>query len=174
MCYDDPNGGIALIYLLSALVALCAIGLDQWTKYATVATLALGERRPLLPGIVRLTYVRNDGMSFSLFGGARWVFVVLTILVLAFALFAVWRKWVRHPLGLLSLAAVFGGAVGNLIDRIRLGYVVDMIELEFIRFAVFNVADIFITVGGVLFCIWAIFFWKDPKPGEEAPHAPDR
>lgn len=162
-----------MIYLFSSLLALLAIGLDQWSKYLTVAHLALGERRPLLPGIVRLTHVQNDGMSFSLFSGARWIFVVLTILVLAFAIFAVWRRWVRHPLGLLSLSAVFGGAVGNLIDRIRLGYVVDMLEFEFMRFAVFNVADIFITVGGVLFCIWAIFFWKDPKTKEE-PHAPDR
>ena len=167
------HGGIALIYLCSFLLAAAAIGLDQWSKYLTVAHLALGERQPLLPGVIRLTHVQNDGMSFSLFGGARWVFVILTILVLAFAVFAVWRRWVRHPPGLLSLSAVFGGAVGNLIDRIRLGYVVDMLEFEFMRFAVFNVADIFITVGGVLFCIWAVFFWKDPKTKEE-PHAPDR
>ncbi len=165
-----------MIYFASFLLCAGIVALDQITKYLTVANIGLGETLPLWPGVVHLTYVRNEGMSFSLLSGARWFFVVVTILVLLFALYVIVKKWVTHPFGLLSLSAVLGGAVGNLIDRVLHGYVVDMIEVEFMRFAVFNVADIFVVCGGIAFCIYGVFFWRDPREAArdgEAGHDPE-
>ena len=146
--------------------------MDQFTKYLTVQNLALGENFAVWPGVFHFTHLRNEGMSFSMFEGGRWVFVIITFAVIAFCLFAMWKKWIDHPFGLISLASVLGGAVGNLIDRIRWGGVVDMIEVEFIRFAVFNVADIFVVCGGIAFCIYGVFFWKEPEK-KEKPHETD-
>ena len=129
--------------------------------------LALGENFAVWPGVFHFTHLRNAGMSFSMFEGGRWVFVIITFAVIAFCLLAMAKKWIDHPFGLISLSCVLGGAVGNLIDRIRWGYVVDMIEVEFIRFPVFNVADCFITCGCVLLIAHLVLFnkafWKDGK-----------
>ena len=163
-----------MIYLASFLLAAVAVGLDQFTKYLTVANLALGEDFPVWPGMFHFTHLRNDGMSFSLLSGARWFFVIVTIVVILFALYAIYRRWIDHPMGILSLAAVLGGAVGNLIDRIRFGYVVDMIEVEFVRFAVFNVADMFVVVGGIVFMLYGLLFWKEPeRPSKEDTNDPE-
>ena len=85
---------------------------------------------------------------------------------------AIRKKWITHPTGLWALAWIAGGAVGNLIDRVRWGYVVDMIEVEFMRFAVFNVADCFVVCGGILLVIYAFFFDK-PQKKEEPAHDSD-
>lgn len=129
--------------------------------------LALGENFAVWPGLFHFTHLRNEGMSFSMFEGGRWVFVIITFAVIAFCLVAMAKKWIDHPFGLISLSCVLGGAVGNLIDRIRWGWVVDMIEVEFVRFAVFNVADIFVVCGGIAFCIYGVFFWKEPEKKEK-------
>jgi signal peptidase II len=153
-----------MLYLFAALLAAAAIGLDQLTKYLVVQHIALGEKVSLLPGIVHLTYIKNSGAAFSMLEGQRWPLVVLTVVTLGVIVFVLAKRYVSHPLGVLTLAAIAGGAVGNLIDRVRFGYVVDMIEVEFMHFAVFNVADMFVTCGGVLFCIYVIFFFgKDEK-----------
>ena len=152
-----------MIYFILALFFIAILIADQLSKYLVVKYIALGGMKPLIPGIVHLTHLRNDGMSFSMLSGARWFFVVVTLLVFAAAVWAVKKKYITHPMGLCSLTAVMGGAIGNLIDRVRLGYVVDMIEVEFIRFAVFNVADMFVVCGGILLMIYGVFFWKDPS-----------
>ncbi|MGN1290164.1 MAG: signal peptidase II, partial [Bradyrhizobium sp.] len=123
---------------------------------------------------VHLTYVKNTGAAFSIFSGQRWPLIVLTLAVLAVIVYAVARRYVRHPFGVLTLAAIVGGAVGNLIDRARQGFVVDMFEVEFMRFAVFNVADIFLTCGAVALCFYIIFFFgKDEKARLAEKHHDD-
>ena len=159
-----------LIYLSLALFFCAIVALDQLSKLYIVERLAFGAQQKLIPGLVHLTHVRNDGMSFSLLSGARWFFVVVTLAVFVIAILAVKKKLITQPLGLFSLAAVLGGAMGNLIDRVRLGYVVDMIEVEFMDFAVFNVADIFVVCGGILLMIFGIFFWRDPKEAGHENH----
>ena len=156
-----------MIYACLALFFLLIVAGDQLSKYLVVKSIPLGGIRRFLPGLLHWTHVRNDGMSFSLLSGARWFFVGVTLLVMALCIYLIWKKLITHPIGLFSIAAVMGGAVGNLIDRIRLGYVVDMIEVEFIRFAVFNVADIFVVCGGILLAVYGIFIWKDPKDKEK-------
>ena len=153
---------------LFSLFAAAIVAADQISKYFTVAYIALGERVPLIPGLIRLTYVRNTGAAFSSFQGQQWLFALI------FAVFTVLLLWeyFKKPMPFTKLerwciAAVYGGGLGNMIDRIRFGYVVDMIETEFIKFPVFNVADCFITCGCILMMISLVFinkeFWKDEK-----------
>ncbi len=121
----------------------------------------------LWPGAVRLIYVENTGMAFGLMSGQRWLLIALSLA--AVAVIAVSLR--PYDLGLwakLSLMAILGGMAGNLMDRVILGHVVDMIELLFVRFAIFNVADMFISVGAAFLCISLLFRPNDwRKRGEE-------
>ena len=155
-------------FLFMALFALAITAADQFTKFLTVTNIPLFGNVPVLPGIFRLTYVRNTGAAFSVFRGMQWlfvlVFVVLTVLIL-------W-EYFKKPMAFTTferwcIAAIYGGGLGNMIDRVRLGYVVDMIETEFITFPVFNLADCFITCGCILLMVHLVFFnkafWKEEK-----------
>ena len=155
-------------YVLMILFCAGAVVLDQWTKYLVVAQIPLYSQVDVLPGLFHLTYVQNTGAAFSLFEGMQWLFALI---FLAFTVLIVWdfakktmpfsdfERW--------CIVAIYAGGLGNMIDRIRLGYVVDMIEVEFIRFPVFNVADCFITCGCVALIASLVLlnkdFWKDEK-----------
>lgn len=155
------------------LGAAAIAGADQLTKYLTVRNIPPHAVVPLWPGVVHLTYLRNAGMAFSLFEGGRWVFLALTAVFLVFAVLAAARDWFPHPVGRTALSMLAGGAVGNLIDRLLYGSVADMIELEFINFAVFNVADIFVTAGAGLLLVWALFLDRrksEARTGNEKDH----
>lgn len=143
----------ALGLFVAAIVAL-----DQITKALTVAHIPLGEEIPLIPEVLRLTYVRNTGAAFSMLGGARWFFLVLVAVFLAGEAWLIKKKILTNPVELWALAAVTGGAIGNAIDRALTGEVVDMIEPLFVKFAVFNVADCFITCGAILLAVYVLFF----------------
>ena len=138
------------VYLaLSALLLLA----DWFSKRWAETVLAAVETMPLLEGIVSLRYAENTGAAFSALSGSTVLLTVFSLAVCAVILFYL----IRHPelgaLSKLSLSMVFAGGVGNLIDRITRGYVVDFFELQFIEFAIFNVADICITVGAALLFI---------------------
>ncbi len=148
--------------ILAAFAAL-VVALDQFTKYLTVTRIPLHTAVPAIPGLFQLTYVQNTGMAFSMLQGGRWFFLVMTLAAFAIMGYALKKKWITHPTGLWALAAIAGGAVGNLIDRVRLGYVIDMIEVTFMEFAVFNVADCFVVCGAILLAIYAFFFDKPAK-----------
>ncbi|MTB64662.1 signal peptidase II [Streptococcus sp. zg-86] len=131
---------------------VCLIIMDQWVKAWTVANIALNEQRTFIPKIVNLYYLRNYGAAFSILQHQQWFFTLVTLIVITAA---VWY-FIKHIKGSLwtlwSLSLVIAGGIGNFIDRLRLGYVVDMFHLDFIDFPVFNVADICLTVGvAVLF-----------------------
>ncbi len=149
------------------LLALPIVALDQvvkrWISSVAEARFPQSIHYPFFPG-VRLTYTENTGAAFSLFGQARWFLVAASTLAAAAIILAVCRGWVRGRLGLVSISCVLGGAVGNLIDRALRGYVVDMFEFTFVSFAVFNVADIFITVGGACFCLYLILDARKKEP----------
>ena len=142
-----------MLYAIAAALVLIA---DQLLKYWTTLNLALGEEAPLIDGIIHLTNVHNTGSAFSFLGnwdGARWLFLVLTVVFLVIVIMGFVKNTIRHPLGKITAALVTAGAVGNAIDRALYGFVVDMFEVEFMSFAVFNIADIFITCCGILFCV---------------------
>ena len=157
-----------MMYALMALFVGVIVALDQWTKVLTLSNIALYEKVPFLDGLFHFTYVQNTGAAFSSFEGAMWLFALVFALFTALVIYDLEKK--AMPFTVLErwcIAAVYGGGLGNMIDRLRLGYVVDMIEVEFIRFPVFNVADCFITCGCVLLLVHLIFFnkdfWKEEK-----------
>lgn len=158
-----------MLYSILAIFSVLIVILDQLTKYLTVSHLDLGQVAPVWDGVIHFTYLQNTGMAFSLLEGARWFFLIMTLVVFGVLAIALKQKWITHPTGLWALAAIVGGAVGNLIDRIRLGYVIDMIEVEFLSFPVFNVADCFVVCGAILLVIYAFFFDK-PKNKEASSH----
>ena len=155
-------------YLWMALFTAGIVGVDQFTKYLTVANIPLHTEIPAIPGLFHLTYVQNTGAAFSSFEGQQWLFV------LVFAVFTaaiIWefsgKRWPFTDLERWLIVSIYAGGLGNMIDRIRLGFVVDMIEVDFMRFPVFNVADCFITCGCVLLIAHLVFcnkeFWKEDK-----------
>ena len=166
---DNTKSPNTRFYAWMAVAALVVIA-DQVTKWAIVEWVALYERIPL-NSFINLTHQRNTGAAFSFLADAggwqRWFFVVLASVVSV--VLAVWMWRIRHqgqPILAAGLALVLGGAIGNLIDRIMLGYVTDFIQVWFGSWAFpsFNVADAGISVGAALLIIDALFF-----SGREAP-----
>ena len=155
-------------FLFMSLFALGIVALDQWTKFLVLENIPLYGHVDAIPGLFHLTYVQNTGAAFSSFSGMQWLFALI-FLVLTAAIFYEYF-WKRQPFTTLErwlIAAIYGGGVGNMIDRVRFGYVVDMIEVDFMNFAVFNVADCFITCGCILLILHLAFFnkefWKEEK-----------
>ena len=138
-------------YLLTILLCVAA---DQAVKYYVVTHLALYESAPLLPGLVELYYIRNTGGGFSILSGHTWLLTLLTAAVMVVVAVLLVRRTFPHPLAMWTLTAILGGGLGNLIDRVRLGYVVDMFNFQFMRYPVFNVADILVVCGTIGFAAY--------------------
>jgi signal peptidase II len=147
-----------MIYFLAAAALVV---LDQWTKLAIRGSLALGQQLTLLPGVAGLTYVQNTGMAFSTLSGKTVFLTVVSLAAsIAVAVMLLRNKPFSHPFGKWTLALILAGAVGNLIDRFFLHYVTDMIQVLFVDFAVFNVADCCVVTGGILLAVYVLFFWE--------------
>lgn len=155
-------------YLFMAVMAAVIVVLDQLSKLWVVGNIPLYTSVDAVPGLFHLTYVQNTGAAFSSLQGMRWLFVAVFVIITVAVIwefstkklpFSTFDRW--------CIAAVYAGGLGNIIDRVRLGFVVDMIEVDFIRFPVFNVADCFITCGCILLMVHLIFFnkefWKEEK-----------
>ncbi len=138
------------------ILVLLIVALDQVVKYWTVQTLLSGPSTVLIPHVFQLTYVENRGAAFSFLQDQIPFFVLVTAIVLAVIVYASWKGLMLSWIGKLSLVFIAGGAIGNLIDRIIRGYVVDMFYFSLIDFPVFNGADIFIVVGGVFFVYYVL------------------
>ena len=159
-----------MIYAVFAFLATALLVLDQWLKAWITANLPLGESLPFLPGIVELLTVHNYGAAWSSFSGQRWMLIGLTSVIMVAGVVVLARRIVRHPLGLAACFLILSGGVGNLIDRIRLGYVVDMFHFEFWpSYPVFNVADICVVCGSILGCAYYLWFYDkyDAKPKKD-------
>ena len=155
-------------FVYYSLLALLIAAADQLTKLLVVQNIPLHTTLSLLPGVVSLTYVQNDGAAFSSFRGMQWMFLLIFLIFTA----AIFYEYFKKPMPFskwerVLIAAVYGGGLGNLIDRVRLGYVVDMIQTEFMNFPVFNVADCFISCGCILLMLHLILcnkqIWKEDK-----------
>lgn len=155
-------------FLYMVLFAAGIVAVDQITKFLTVAHIGLYQHVEMLPGVLGLTYVQNTGAAFSSFEGMQWLFAVIFLIFTGLILWEYFKK--PQPFTRLErwcIAAIYGGGLGNMIDRLRYGYVVDMIKTEFMEFPVFNVADCFITCGCIMLLVHLVFFnkafWKDGK-----------
>ena len=158
-------------YLIVAVIILI---IDQIAKYWTNANLVVDSASPIIPGFVQLTNVQNTGAAFGIFKDGRWFFIALTLVVAVAAIILIRKNIIKGKLGRWMLVLVIAGGIGNCIDRLFKGYVTDMFQFQFMNFAIFNVADIFITVGGIVFCLYLIFH-KEPQeePAEGAEDTPE-
>ena len=141
------------------IVIILGIVLDQVVKMAIVKHIKLSEQKPVLKGILSLTHLRNNGAAWSILEGQQWFFVLTTVIVLAVAVW-LWLKNLSKNWYAIGLTLIISGALGNFIDRVRQGYVVDMFQLDFINFPIFNVADILLSIGFVVLFI-GILLEKD-------------
>jgi len=155
------------MFLYVLLAALMVIA-DQLIKYWTVTVLKPIGSIPLWEGVFHLTYVENTGAAFSMLEGRQGFFILVTLAAFGFVIYLYKTGMIRGWLGNLCVSFVIGGAIGNFIDRLRLGYVIDLFDFCLIDFAVFNFADVCITIGGALF-VWLAFL--DYKAEVEAEKA---
>ena len=143
--------------MLYATVAVLAIILDQIVKYVVESKVALDaigtDVVRLIPGFIHVTNIHNEGAAFSFLQGARWFFVALCVIFAVVVIYVLVKDIISTPVARWMAVIVLAGAIGNCIDRIVCGYVVDMFEFEFVRFPVFNIADIYITLGAIGLCI---------------------
>lgn len=136
---------------------------DQWTKVLSVAHLKGQAAYPLIKGVLEFYYLENHGAAFSLLQDAMWFFYIIAVLAIAFVAWFLHRMpAAQHYLPVrILMVAIAAGALGNLIDRVQLGYVRDFIYFSLIDFPVFNVADIYVTVSVAVFIILMLFYYKD-------------
>lgn len=153
--------------LFSLLVVVGLVGVDQLTKYYAVLFLKEQPSVVLWDNVFELKYIPNDGIAFSLFEGYYWLIIPITALAMVFVFILLWRSSLsRHWMFKTSCILILAGGVGNLIDRVVFGYVVDFLYFRLIDFPVFNVADCFVVIGAAVLIIFVLFVYKDD---EEVP-----
>ena len=153
-----------MIYILIFAAFLAS---DMWVKHWTVEVLKEMGSMEVLPGFLALTYAENKGAAFSMLSGARWFFIVVAAIFIGILWYMYKKNYFTTWWSKLGAVMIVAGTVGNAIDRVRYGYVVDMFEVLFIKFAIFNVADIFITVGAVFFLLYMFVTEFDDKKKKE-------
>lgn len=139
--------------IVAALLVVC----DQLVKYWVVSNLSLGETMNVIPNVFSLTYYQNSGAAWSILQGQMWFFAIVTFVAVPLCIWLLWKNRRGSKFYSLALGLVIAGALGNFIDRMRLGYVVDMFQTDFMNFPIFNVADMCLTIGVAMVFIYALF-----------------
>ena len=162
--------------MLYALLFIATVVSDQWLKYWIVNHLAVGESMPFIPHILQLERLHNYGAAFSSLTGKTALLLGMTVILLLAVTVLLVRRIVRHPLGVVACVLILGGGIGNMIDRVALGYVVDMFDLLLFEYPVFNLADCFVVVGAILGSIYYLWLYekydapkKESADGTEDP-----
>ena len=157
--------------MLYFLLAAALVALDQFVKLQVMTHIPVGEHVPFLPYLVDLTYVRNTGAAFSIFSEHTWILAGISLVMSVLLGWCLWKGIpFQKPLGRLTVTLLLAGAVGNLIDRAFRGYVVAMFNVLFMDFAVFNVADICIVVGGFAAFAYYVLFASKLEELHETDH----
>ena len=150
-------------FMILAITA-ALVSLDQLTKWLAVLSLKNAEATTIIPKVLGFTYVENTGAAFGILQGQRWFFLILTGVVMAAILSVLlFGKFRKHLIFNISATLVVAGGIGNFIDRLIHGYVVDFIEVLFFEFPVFNVADCYVVIGSVLLLVFFLFLYDDKK-----------
>ena len=145
------------------------VALDQWSKWAIKTSFNLYQSKPVIQDLLHFTYVTNDGMAFGLsFPGGKHVLLIMTILLTGFIVGFLWKEKNGHPLIKYGLALILSGAIGNLIDRLLYGKVVDFLDLMIGNFHwyIFNIADSSVTIGMILFIVHSIYIEQKKTDNE--------
>ncbi len=164
---------------LSVLAIQGILVLDQWVKFWAIDVLKPVGTMSFLDGVLGFCYVENTGAAFGSFANQRWLFISVTLVLVLVAQYLLFTGKLKRPIEYVIATFIIGGGIGNLIDRIARGYVVDMFNFEFMNFAVFNVADVFVTVGAALLLVYVIasealdYRKKKAPAGDGALAAPD-
>ncbi len=155
---------------LPLIATILLIGIDQITKYIALTNLKPIGSTVFINGFMDFTFVENRGAAFGILEGQRWFFVVITVIISVAIIYAFFKlpskkeyMWLR-----VSFVLILAGAIGNVIDRFFRGYVVDFFEFTFVKWPVFNVADIYVVVGTLLFAFLLLFVIKEePKENKK-------
>ena len=158
--------------MITTILALAAVALlvaaDQITKLLISSHYEVGESTHVIGGLLDFTYVQNRGAAFGMLSNQRWIFLVMTTVIIAGVVYLWYKDFITHITGRIAAVLVVAGGIGNMIDRLWLGYVVDFIDVSpLFDFAVFNVADCCVTVGAVFMAVYIIFFLDDKKLGKQ-------
>ena len=156
-----------MFQLITTIIAVLLIAVDRITKNWAAQALASGDIA-VIDKVLYFRYTENTGVAFSMFSDNRWVLVGITSVMLIVALAFFLSGKIKDKLELFALSLIIAGGVGNLIDRLSLGYVIDFIDVRIINFAIFNVADMCITIGAILVCIAAFAAEKREKREQES------
>lgn len=143
--------------ILLIAIILGSIALDQLTKWLAVAFLEGQPSFPIWQDVLHLTFAKNEGAAFGMLSNHRWVFMIFSTVAIIGLLIYLFRFRPKSRYVQITLAMIVGGGIGNMIDRVILGYVIDFIDFTLINFAIFNVADSFVTVGAFMlmgYLIW--------------------
>lgn len=142
------------------IIALAVVVIDLALKYAVSSGMTVGQSFEVIPGVLNVTYVQNTGAAFGILGQQRWIFIVVSAIMIVLLTLFLARAKGYHKLVYISAALILGGGVGNMVDRLSLGYVIDYID--FCAFPslwrwVFNAADTAVCVGAGLFIVYLLF-----------------
>ena len=151
---------ITIPFMIGLLIIL-----DQLVKWAIVSNIKIGEVKGFIPSIMSLTYLQNTGAAFSILENQQWLFTIITLLVIGGAIWYLIKNIKGSFLLISGLTLIIAGGLGNFIDRLRQGFVVDMFQVDFINFAVFNVADTYLTCGVLIMLLVII---KEENNGSES------
>lgn len=153
-----------MIFVYLILIGLL-IGADQLFKIWIVEHFVLGEQQVLLPKVLSLTYLKNTGGAFSLLEGKMTFFFIITVVALIAGIYFLFKNLQESKWLTIGISLFLAGAIGNFIDRLRFGYVVDMFQLDFINFPIFNIADIALVIGVACIMIYFILDERAEKHG---------
>ena len=143
--------------MIYELIILLLVGIDQLSKILALKYLKNVESIPIIQNMFHLTYVENRGAAFGMFQNNQIIFVIVALVASIYGLYYLHKNKV-NILGKVSILLIISGALGNLIDRVRLGFVVDYFDFRIIWEYVFNIADIFVVLGTILLCIYILFY----------------
>ncbi|WP_404803125.1 signal peptidase II [Lapidilactobacillus bayanensis] len=153
------------MYTLILIIGAAVVGADQLLKTWITNHIAFGHAETIVPGLLSMTKIHNTGAAWSSFEGKTWFFYIVTLIAVAIILPLLIKAWLQKTslVYYTGLVLMLAGTIGNFIDRARQGFVVDMFQLDFINFPIFNIADLALTVGVVLLFIFVIFLDRDEE-----------
>lgn len=153
----------AILLIIDLVVLVCSIGLDQLTKYLAVIFLKNQSAFPIIHGVLEFNYLENRGAAFGMLQNQKWFFIFIAVIILGVICYILYKTPEEKKYNYLHIILILiaGGAIGNMIDRIRLDYVVDFIYFKLINFPIFNVADIYVTCCTIILIILLLFVYKE-------------
>ncbi len=153
-----------MLQFILLLATAVLVGIDQLTKYLVTSNMQLGQSIPVIDGVFELLYHRNPGAAFGILPNQRWIFITFTFIVMVVILVILMSgKFRKYKLANVAGVLILAGGIGNMIDRLAYGYVVDFLYVKLINFPIFNFADCCVVIGAALLLVAFLFVYKDEK-----------